>query len=78
MEDIGKLRLHCILHWDLNHFVVLSKVSGGKATILDPAIGKRVLPFSEVSDHFTGVALELTPGTVSSHRRPRPPFPCGN
>lgn len=63
MEDLGKLKLPCILHWDLNHFVVLAKVGGGKATLLDPAIGKRVLSLYEVSSHFTGVALELMPGT---------------
>ena len=61
MEDLGKLKLPCILHWDLNHFVVLAKVGKSKVTILDPAIGERTLSLSEVSDHFTGVALELTP-----------------
>lgn len=61
MEDLGKLKSPCILHWDLNHFVVLAKVGKSKVTILDPAIGERRLSFAEVSDHFTGVALELTP-----------------
>ena len=61
MDDLGKLKLPCILHWDLNHFVVLAKVGKSKATILDPAIGERTLGFDEVSQHFTGVALELTP-----------------
>ena len=61
MEDLGKLKLPCILHWDLNHFVVLAKVGKSKATILDPAIGKRTLSLDELSTHFTGVALELTP-----------------
>jgi ATP-binding cassette subfamily B protein RaxB len=61
MEDLASLQLPCILHWDLNHFVVLSKVAGDKVTILDPARGKRVLSRAEVSAHFTGVALELAP-----------------
>ena len=61
MEDLDKLKLPCILHWDLNHFVVLAKVGKSRVTILDPAVGKRKLSFAEVSDHFTGVALELTP-----------------
>ncbi len=61
MEDLGKLKLPCILHWDLNHFVVLAKVGTSKVTILDPAVGERKLSLNEVSDHFTGVALELTP-----------------
>lgn len=61
MEGLDKLKLPCILHWDLNHFVVLAKVSKSKVTILDPTMGERKLPLAEVSDHFTGVALELTP-----------------
>ena len=61
MDDLGKLNLPCILHWDLNHFVVLAKVGKSRVTILDPAIGERKLSLSEVSNHFTGVALELTP-----------------
>lgn len=28
VEEIHKLKTLCILHWDLNHFVVLTKVSG--------------------------------------------------
>lgn len=37
MEHLGQLKLPCILHWDLNHFVVLAKVGKKKVTILDPA-----------------------------------------
>ncbi|WLA04073.1 peptidase domain-containing ABC transporter [Xanthomonas translucens] len=61
MEHFGQLKLPCILHWDLNHFVVLAKVGKSKFTIFDPAIGERNLSIHEVSQHFTGVALELTP-----------------
>ncbi|KPL48069.1 ABC transporter [Xanthomonas axonopodis] len=61
MEQLDQLALPCILHWDLSHFVVLAKVGKSKATIFDPAIGERRLSLSEVSQHFTGVALELTP-----------------
>ena len=61
LEELGQLQLPCILHWDLNHFVVLKKVGSGSITILDPAVGERKLPMGEVSEHFTGVALELTP-----------------
>lgn len=61
IDDLGELKLPCILHWDLNHFVVLTKVGKSKITLLDPAVGERKLAYSEVSDHFTGIALELTP-----------------
>ncbi len=61
LSDLSQLRLPCILHWDMNHFVVLSKMGKDKIEILDPAIGRRTLRMAEVSEHFTGVALELTP-----------------
>jgi ATP-binding cassette subfamily B protein RaxB len=72
MENLGKLQLPCILHWDLNHFVVLAKVGRSKVTILDPAIGEKKLSFSEVSEHFTGVALELTPSHEFKPRKAAP------
>lgn len=63
LEDLPQLRMPCILHWDFNHFVVLKEVDRQTATIHDPAFGIRKLPLSEVSEHFTGVALELWPNT---------------
>ncbi|MBB5220914.1 ATP-binding cassette subfamily B protein RaxB [Amaricoccus macauensis] len=61
LEELGMLRTPCILHWDLNHFVVLKSVGRGTVTIHDPAEGLRRLSLADVSRHFTGVALELTP-----------------
>ncbi len=61
VEELEKLRRPCILHWDLNHFVVLKKVHRNKITIHDPARGIRDVPMDEVSRCFTGVALELMP-----------------
>jgi len=61
LKELAQLQLPCILHWDLNHFVVLKKVGRKAITILDPAVGERRLGLDEVSRHFTGVALELTP-----------------
>lgn len=61
VEDLAQLTLPCILHWDLNHFVVLVRVRRGVATIHDPAHGERRLRLDQVSRHFTGVALELQP-----------------
>jgi ATP-binding cassette subfamily B protein RaxB len=61
LDELGQLQTPAILHWDLNHFVVLEKYAGGKATLLDPASGRRVVGPEELSRHFTGVALELTP-----------------
>jgi ATP-binding cassette subfamily B protein RaxB len=60
-EQLDQLALPCVLHWDLNHFVVLTEVKGQTVTLHDPARGLRRLKLSELSEHFTGVALELTP-----------------
>ena len=61
MVDISKLQLPCILHWDLNHFVVLKSVGKKSITVLDPAVGEVKYTRAEFSEHFTGIALELTP-----------------
>src|SRR5690348_14949261 len=61
LESLGKLRLPAVLHWDMNHFVVLTRVKGRRITVHDPARGKRVLTLDEASRHFTGVAMEFTP-----------------
>ncbi len=61
LDELKNLQCPAILHWDLNHFVVLKKVNSRSITIHDPARGQHTLPFEEISKHFTGVALELTP-----------------
>ncbi|MFW1947845.1 peptidase domain-containing ABC transporter [Acinetobacter bereziniae] len=61
LEELNQLRLPCILHWNLNHFVVLKNVSATKITIVDPAFGEKVFTYDRASLHFTGIALELWP-----------------
>jgi ATP-binding cassette, subfamily B, bacterial CvaB/MchF/RaxB len=61
IEELDKLQKPAILHWDLNHFVVLESCDSRRATILDPGQGRRVIPLAKLGRHFTGVALELTP-----------------
>jgi ATP-binding cassette, subfamily B, bacterial CvaB/MchF/RaxB len=61
LDSLRKLRLPSILHWDMNHFVVLTRADGRRITVHDPARGKRVLTLDEASRHFTGVAMEFTP-----------------
>ncbi|WP_345777452.1 peptidase domain-containing ABC transporter [Luteibacter sp. dw_328] len=61
LDQLGQLAVPCILHWDLNHFVVLKKVDGKHITLHDPAHGVRRISIGAASAHFTGVALELTP-----------------
>ncbi|WP_438300412.1 peptidase domain-containing ABC transporter [Pseudomonas sp. NMS19W] len=73
LEEIRQLRTPCILHWNLNHFVVLEKCRGDRLVILDPARGRHVMTPQEVSRHFTGVALELSPNAdfVPAQHKPQ-------
>jgi ATP-binding cassette subfamily B protein RaxB len=61
ISALSKVQMPAILHWDLNHFVVLRSITAKQAVVYDPAIGIRKLPLAELSKHFTGVVLELTP-----------------
>lgn len=61
LDALKDVRLPAVLHWDLNHFVVLKSINGRKAVIHDPARGVRHLTIEELSNHFTGVVLELAP-----------------
>ncbi len=61
LAHLPKLKTPCILHWDLNHFVVLLRVQGRQLWIHDPASGAQKMTLEEASPHFTGIALELTP-----------------
>lgn len=61
LDELHRLQTPAILHWDFNHYVVLSRAATGHVEIHDPACGCRRLSWDQVSDHFTGVALELVP-----------------
>ncbi len=61
IDEICQLKRPCLLHWDMSHFVVLVAVRRGRFIIHDPAFGRRVVGLTEISRHFSGVALEVWP-----------------
>jgi ATP-binding cassette, subfamily B, bacterial CvaB/MchF/RaxB len=61
LPHLRRLRLPCVLHWDHNHFVVLTRVGRRRMVIHDPALGRRYVPVQEVDKRFTGVVLEAWP-----------------
>lgn len=61
LSELRQIQVPAILHWDLNHFVVLSSATSSRVRIVDPKIGVLDLSYDECSRHLTGVALELTP-----------------
>src|SRR5690606_21129177 len=71
LDELQQLSTPCILHWDLNHFVVLKQAGDEHVVIHDPASGVVRMSLTTASRHFTGVALELTP--VGGYEPARPP-----
>lgn len=61
LDQLGNLAMPAVLHWDMNHYVVIEAVKQGKALIHNPDGRSSWIPLDEVSNHFTGVALELRP-----------------
>jgi ATP-binding cassette subfamily B protein RaxB len=74
LEELGQLQLPAILHWDLNHFVVLKSVSRQGIHIHDPAFGALKLRWTEASAHFTGIAFELAPTLAFRRQAAKPPI----
>ena len=56
------ITLPCIIHWNFNHFVVLTGLSTKYAWINDPARGDLRISIDELDQAFTGVCIELKPG----------------
>lgn len=61
VEALSGLHLPAILHWDMNHYVVLEAVRGSRVLVHDPIGRSGWMSTSEASRHFTGVAMELRP-----------------
>ena len=74
--DLCRIELPAIMHWDMNHFVILKSITRTGIVVHDPACGRKFLPIAEASKHLTGVALELSPteGFLPEDERARLPF----
>ena len=51
----------CIIHWNFNHFVVLSGFRGNKAVLNDPARGVVQVAMEDFDQAFTGLVLTFAP-----------------
>ncbi|EFU6863804.1 peptidase domain-containing ABC transporter, partial [Salmonella enterica] len=63
LNELSALKTPCIIHWDFNHFVVLVSVKRNRFVLHDPARGRINVGLEEMSQYFTGVALEVWPGS---------------
>ncbi|GAB3492442.1 peptidase domain-containing ABC transporter [Flexivirga lutea] len=73
-EGLRKVGGQVIAHWENSHFVVVEKIGRRRARIVDPAVGRRSVDLERFEESFSGVAMEILPGsaeTVSPDRRGR-------
>jgi ATP-binding cassette subfamily B protein RaxB len=70
-RQLREIRTPCILHWDMNHFVVLKEVRGSRIVVHDPAVGAMTYTLDQVDRRFTGIALELMPTTAFEKKSER-------
>ena len=60
-QDLHRINTPAVLHWNMDHFVVLVAVKRKGCVIHDPALGRTLCSWTEVGERFTGVVLELWP-----------------
>ncbi len=73
LEKLRYLPAGSILHWEMNHFVVLEAVDRKCARILDPASGPRRVAWQDLANKCTGIAILCDPTpelAASADRRP--------
>jgi ATP-binding cassette, subfamily B, bacterial CvaB/MchF/RaxB len=61
LDQLANLHVPAVLHWDMNHYVVVECIKGAKVLIHNPDGRSTWMRLDELSNHFTGVALELRP-----------------
>ena len=73
LEELAALPAPAVLHWDFNHFVVLERVRGNEAVIVDPRIGRFPVRLENIGRHFTGIALVFSPAPGFARGSPSQP-----
>lgn len=59
LNELHRIKGPAVLHWNMNHVVVLKRVKKKGILIHDPAFGARLCGHEELSKSFTGVVLEV-------------------
>lgn len=59
-EDLASLPMPLIAHWEGSHFVVVERRTRHGFSMVDPALGRRTVPFAEAAEFLTGTVLVFT------------------
>ena len=68
--DLADLEVPAILHWEMNHFVVLEQWTPKGAWIADPGLGRRFVSPETFDESFTGICIQFEPGDEFEERPP--------
>lgn len=72
IKDLEGLPLPLIVFWNYNHFLVVEGSGSGKMLLNDPAKGPRKVSLKKFDESYTGVVLQLQPGTEFKKGGKRP------
>ncbi len=61
VDGAKTIRTPAIIHWNMDHFLVLCGFNKKGAVLADPAYGLRTAGMEEFSRSFTGIVIELAP-----------------
>ncbi|PPF30701.1 peptidase domain-containing ABC transporter [Rathayibacter sp. AY1A3] len=51
-----------ILFWEQYHYLVLERIVGDRAFLMDPAYGRRVVSMAELEEGFSSIVIDARPG----------------
>lgn len=69
LQHLKQIDGPALLHWNFEHFVILENINHGKYKIFDPSRGILNLNEKEVSNMFTGIVVQFSPGMNFAERR---------
>ena len=72
VSALEKFSSPTIIYWEDYHFVVLEKFDGQKATVMDPAVGRRRLSREELEAGFSGIVISADVGPDFERTREKP------
>ncbi|WP_028583676.1 cysteine peptidase family C39 domain-containing protein [Desulfogranum mediterraneum] len=73
ISALANLNMPVIIHWDMHHYVVLESLSGQRAIIHDPAVGRRKISLETLDRSYTGISIEVETDNAAQPDQHKPP-----
>ena len=72
VDDLRKLQPPLLVHWELNHFLVVEGFAKGRVYLSDPATGRRSVDEATFHASYTGIVFCFKPGPKFERGGARP------